>query len=116
MTTILRCLRHRQTSTLTRTDTEDDGKMSSFILDHKLDKHRDEVDFDPKSDMKSTVLENFRDPLTRQIREAVRIKQAVEFNTYTDNREKSVHIFNLNRKTEYFAPQERRAEAGVGGH
>ena len=109
-----RCL--RQTSTLTRTDTEEEGKLSSFILDHKLDKHRDDENFDPKLDVKFSVLENFRDPITRQIREAVRIKQAVDFNTYTDNREKSVHIFNINRKTEYFAPQERRAEAGVGGH
>ena len=105
-----------ETNTLTRTDTEDEGKLSSFILDHKLDKPRNDKNFDPKLDVKFTVLENFRDPLTRQIREAVRIKQAVDFNTYTDNREKSVHIFNLNRKAEYFVLQERRTEVGVGGH
>ena len=90
-----------------------DDNFSSFIWDHKTDRHMD--GYNPETDMRFEVVENFRDPLTRQIREAVRIKQSVNHNSYTDTKGKSFPIHNLNRKSEFFAPQERRVAATAGG-
>ena len=47
------------------------------------------------------------DPLTRQIAEAIRINEALEYNKYTDNKGEIIEIRSLNRKGEHFAPRER---------
>ena len=87
-------------------DDNGDNEESSFMFDHKMDKHRDSV-IDKEMDFKFDVIENFRDPLTRQTSEAVRISMARENKIFYNNKGESRFIFSLNRKSEVFAPRER---------
>ena len=61
---------------------EDDEKSS--ILDHFKEAHKDDPDVVPKRDIKFSVLASYKDPLTRQIAEAVKIRKALEKNTFLD--------------------------------
>ena len=88
---------------------ENDEK-SSFILDHFREAHKDDPDVVPERDIKFSVLASFKDPLTRQIAEAVKIRRALEKNTYIDPGGEVVQTFSLNRKFEHFAPIVRRQE------
>ena len=56
------------------------------MWDHRKTHHQGDQDINPEQDFKFTVLESFKDPFTRQIREAVRIKQATNSNIFTDHR------------------------------
>ena len=76
------------------------------MWDHKLDKHADNT-IDVETDFKFEVIDTFRDPLSRQITEAVRIKQAMRSNIFQNNKGETQKIVNLNRKMEVFAPRER---------
>ena len=60
-----------------------------------------------ETDFKFEVIDTFRDPLSRQITEAVRIKQAIRSNIFQNNKGKTQKIVNLNRKMEVFVPRER---------
>ena len=88
---------------------EDDEK-SSFILDHFKEAHKDDPDVVPERDIKFSVLASYKDPLTRQIAEAVKIRRALEKNTFIDPGREVVQTFSLNRKFEHFAPIVRRQE------
>ena len=85
----------------------EDDKLSSFMWDHRVDKHQGDMDIDPDMDFKWEILSSHRDPLSRQVTEAVRILQAVETNRQTDNRGIELSVNSLNRKTEIFAPRDR---------
>ena len=52
-----------------------------------------------------SVLSSHRDPMTRQIEEAVRIANGLDLNRHTDKRGLEVTVNCLNRKEETFAPQ-----------
>ena len=52
------------------------------------------------------VVSRHRDPLTREVYEAVRIQQALETGTITLGKA-DLHVIPLNRKGEHFAPKER---------
>ena len=88
---------------------EDDEK-SSFILDHFKEAHKDDPDLVPERDIKFTVLASYKDLLTRQIAEAVKIRRALEKNTFLDPGGESVQTYSLNRKYEHFAPLVRRQD------
>ena len=63
-----------------------------------------------EEDYHFTLINTFRDPMTRQISEAVRINRALEAKLHTTARHKDVPIKSLNRKGECFAPMERWEE------
>ena len=86
---------------------EQDDSKSSFMFDHMDDKHPDS-NMDPDKDFKFTIIDTFRDPLSRQVSEAVRIKAAVEKGIFIDFRNKKHIVNSLNRRLEHFAPIERR--------
>ena len=77
------------------------------MFDHMDRKHPDS-NMDPNTDFKFTLIDTFRDPLSRQVSEAVRIKAAVEKGIFIDNRNKKHVVNSLNRRLEHFAPIERR--------
>ena len=56
---------------------------------------------------KFEVVTGFRDPLTRQITEAIRIGQARDNRIFFNNKGESKIIMTLNRKSEVFSPRER---------
>ena len=58
----------------TNKDRREENKKSSFIWDHIVETHGGDLDLKPKRDFNFSVLATFKDPLTRQITEAVKIK------------------------------------------
>ena len=78
---------------------------SSWMMDHTDNVHPG-TDMN-KSDYEFSLITTYRDPLTRQIAEAIRINEALEYNKYTDNKGEIIEIRSLNRKGEHFAPRER---------
>ena len=82
-----------------------DKKVSSFMWDHTLEKHPygnlDHTDF------KFTVVSSHRDPLSRQVHEAVRIKQATDRLSFTKPDDSNILVKSINRRLEHFAPRER---------
>ena len=73
------------------------------MFDHITEKHN-HVQIDKLTDFKFEVVKGFRDPLTRQITEAIRIGQEQNGIFY---KPEGNNIYNLNRKSEVFAPRER---------
>ena len=65
------------------TDKDNDDKISSFMYDHHEDKHNGET-IDPKNDYKFRLLTSEKQPLDRQILEAVKIKRGLEIETLKD--------------------------------
>ena len=60
------------------------------------------------ADFTFKVLSKHRDPMNRQITEAVRIKKALENGTLLKHKGRVINVNSLNKKMEYFAPRERR--------
>ena len=105
----IRSAQHRKDYSRPRTinnTREGNDETSSFMWDYRLDKHADNT-IDVKTNFKFEVIDTFRDPLSRQITEAVRIKQAMKSNIFQNNKGETYQIVNLNRKMEVFAPRER---------
>ena len=75
------------------------------MFDHITEKHN-HVQIDKLTDFKFEVVKGFRDPLTRQITEAIRIGQGQNGKFYNPEA-KGQNIYNLNRKSEVFAPREK---------
>ena len=76
------------------------------MWDHKTEYHSDK-DIDPIDDYRFEVVECYRDPLSRQITEAIRIKQGLGESKFYDKNGKIHEIKDMNRKFEAFAPRER---------
>ena len=91
-------------------DRREENDRTSFILDHINDAHKDDPDVVPERDFNFSVISSFKDPLTRQITEAVKIRRALEKNTFLDPEGEAIQITSLNRKYEHFAPLVRRQE------
>ena len=83
------------------------NETSSWLLDHLLDKHQGELSgFDPWKDVLYKLVKEYRDPLSRQTDEAVRIQGAMASGILTlPSGQESVCV--LNRKGEYFSARER---------
>ena len=99
---LLRCLRNPPSLPGTRTEKKE---QSSFMYDHNQDKHP-ETTLD-QSDFKFSVISSHKDPLSRQVTEAVRILQATDRKTFTGNSNTELLVKPLNRRLEHFAPRER---------
>ena len=80
--------------------------MSSWMFDHSKEFH-DVPSSSMENDYSFSVLGSYRDPMTRQINEAVRINRALDLGIHTTVRWKDVPITSLNRRGECFAPIER---------
>ena len=81
-------------------------ETSSCMLDHLLDKHPMEIErFDPWTDMLYKLVKEYRDPLSRQRDEAVRIQGAMASGILTlPYGQEQVNV--MNRKGEYFSARE----------
>ena len=91
------------------TEEPTDKSKSSWMVDHWRTKHRDpdKDPMDPWVDFKFNILGKHRDPMTRQVEEAVRITQGLEKQTITQPNNEIKPIRCLNRKGEMFGPRER---------
>ena len=87
---------------------ETEGEKSSFIWDHFTARHKGDQTYNPEKDIKFSVLSTFRDPMSRQLMEAVKIQRAQDRGTFLAQGKEVVQVFSLNRKYEHFAPQQRR--------
>ena len=75
------------------------------MWDHKRDNH---FDLDMTSrDFQFDIVNRFKDPMTRQVEEAVRIQHSLALGIHTDRTGKPKNIKSLNRKFEYFCPKKR---------
>ena len=81
------------------------------MWDHQVEAHGGDQGIIPEAEFVFNVVSSHKDPLTRQIAEAVKIQRALDSNTFQSSSSKKVKIFPLNRRSEHFAPQERRVEA-----
>ena len=88
----------------------ENDKRSSFIWDHVVAKHGGDQALDPEKDIKFSVLSSFKDALTRQVTEAVKIQRALDKGTFLAGGGEIVQISSMNRKYEHFAPIQRRQE------
>ena len=73
-------------------------------------KHGGGQDLDPERDIKFSILSSFKDPLTRQVTEAVKIQRALDTCTFLAGGGEVRQIASMNRKYEHFAPIQRRQE------
>ena len=86
--------------------TSDQDKTSSFMFDHHMETHPDEIE-DTVEDFKFKLLGTYRDPLTRQLMEAVKIKTALDKEILKQTNRQVINIESLNLRGEHFAPRER---------
>ena len=82
-------------------------ESSSWMDDHYKACHPDVEGTNPDNDFKFQILSNHRDPLSRQLEEAIRINNALETGLAIDRSKKKVCINSLNRRGEAFAPYQR---------
>ena len=82
-----------------------DSDLTSFMWDHKKENHSD-LDM-TNSDFQFNIINRFKDPMTRQVEEAVRIQHSLALGIHTDKTGKLKNIKSLNRKFEYFCPKKR---------
>ena len=88
-------------------DPLDPDKKSSWMWDHMVLKHGSPREIDPIKDFKFEKVRSHRDPLNRQIEEAIRINQALEHKTLVIGSGQILKVKCLNRKEEHFAPRKR---------
>ena len=81
-------------------------KTSSFMYDHHSEAHPDDIK-DTQEDFRFQIIGTYRDPLTRQLMEAVKIKTALDKEVFRQKNRQTIHIESLNRRGEHFAPRER---------
>ena len=74
---------------------------------HLQDSHPDQENIDTLRDFKFSVLSKHRDPLSRQLEEAVRISNGLDRKVHTDSKGIETKITCLNSKEDAFAPQIR---------
>ena len=64
-------------------------------------------DINPTRDFTFETVRGHRDPMARQVEEALRIIQAREKGSFTTGSQKDLRVKSLNRKDEHFAPRRR---------
>ena len=87
-------------------DSEREESVMSWIVNHLKDKHENVNTDDPDSLIDFSVISSHSDPFTKQSVEAVRNQDALDKGELKLGR-KTVEIFSLNRKGEFFAAKER---------
>ena len=86
-----------------------DDKRTSFMWDHNVAAHGGDLNMDPMKDFQFSVISTYKDPLTRQVTEAVKIQRAMDTKTFQAGGE-VIQVIPLNRRSEHFAPISRRQE------
>ena len=74
---------------------------------HLQTSHSDQQNVDPLKDFSFSVLSKHRDPLSRQLEEAVRISNGLDKKLHTDRKGIESKVKCMNSKEEAFAPQTR---------
>ena len=80
-----------------------EDSTSSWMWDHTLIDHAGEIGSEPHQDYHFHLVSNHRDPMTRQITEALRIEKSLGGNI-TSKSGKQTSVKSLNRRGEHFAP------------
>ena len=83
-----------------------DQEGSSFMWDHHISEHPNDQ-IDPDNDFEWRLLDRMKDPMTRQIRESVRIEYALckgIHHTHQGLR----NVISPNRKEEHFQARKRK--------
>ena len=80
------------------------------MWDHIVSSHGGNLNINPQDDIKFTVITTYRDPLTRQIAEAAKIQRAMDTNTFQSQGGDVIKVNSMNRKSEHFAPLQRRQD------
>ena len=83
--------------------------VSSFMWDHQVSHHDGNLDIDPTGDYKFDIIDTHQDPLSRQISESVRIREAIAKGVHY-HKDKQYKISSLNRKFEYFQARKSSIE------
>ena len=73
------------------------------MWDHLRMAHGPNPSINPQNDFSFSVISSFKDPMTRQITEAVQIQMALGSGTYQGGKNSKLPVISLNRKTEYFS-------------
>ena len=82
-------------------------ECSSWMWDHRMEAHPMDLSMDPVRDFNFTILSRHRDPMTRQLEEAVRVTRALNGNKHTDKKNIEIDVHCLNRRGETFEPNRR---------
>ena len=85
----------------------EDLEHSSWMWDHQREAHPSAENQDPVQDYKFYIIGRHRDPLTRQLEEAIRITRALDSGQAPDMRGNLQPTNCLNRRGESFAPRVR---------
>ena len=72
-----------------------------------METHPMDLSMDPVRDFNFTILSRHRDPMTRQLEEAVRVTKALNGNKHTDKKNVEIEVHCLNRRGETFEPKRR---------
>ena len=77
------------------------------MVDHHRSKHQNEGLPNPEADYRFEVLAKHKEPMTRQIEEAVRIQTSIQTGLHIDTKGRSHKVKTLNRKNEHFTARKR---------
>ena len=80
---------------------------TSWMWDHLKSTHGSLTNKNPHEDFSFDVISSHKDPMTRQIMEAVRIQKALGNGTHVGHKGSKHSIISLNRKNEYFMQRKR---------
>ena len=72
-----------------------------------MEAHSNDLNIDPVKDFNFSILNRHRDPMTRQLEEAVRVTRALNNNRHTDKKNLEIDVISLNRRGETFEPNRR---------
>ena len=103
----MRIKQHKQDYRNVVGSSHQEGESSSWMADHYWDYHRNESLPDPDKDYSFQVIGTHRDPLSRQLEEAIRINKALDTGILIDRRNEESKVKSLNRRGETFAAYKR---------
>ena len=66
-----------------------------------------ENEIDINNDYEFNILEKHKDPMTRQLTEAIRIKEPFDKNNYYNSKGQKITVNLINRKEEHFKARKR---------
>ena len=87
--------------------TQEEDQVSSWMWEHSKEAHGGPNEF--SKDYTFDVITNYRDPLSRQVAEALRIQRALNYGKHTESNGKEVQVISINRKGDFFSPLERNS-------
>ena len=81
---------------------------TSFMWDHIQDVHGGGTHtVNVRNDFNFALVERHKDPMSRQLTESVRIREALHKNIHYNYKNKKLPIKSMNRKNEYFMARSR---------